>query len=109
MLGQTETVFGSQVRFVDAPEDVASQGLLGQQADRNIRHVGSENAYDPNQSHYTKLVNDKNPEYSQDKSVSYPTGYTKYIANPNVPVNITKKSDNSTSYDFPPGAAGERA
>lgn len=79
-----------------------SQALIGQRADHHI----SENSYDPKNtkphSHYTKLVPNDGEQYSQDKSVSYPTGYTKFQHNANVPLKILKQpTDHSTTYDFP--------
>ena len=76
------------MRFVDGhkdSQDVSSQVFAGTKAERHINHIGSENSYDQKQSHYTKLVPNKDGEYSEDKSVSYPTGFTKYQANPNLP------------------------
>ena len=69
------------------------------------QHIGSENSYDAHHkphSHYTKLVPNDGEQYSQDKSVSYPTGYTKFQHKANVPLKILKQpTDNSTTYDFP--------
>ena len=44
------------------------------------QHIASENSYENQKphSHYTKLVPNDGEVYSQDKSVSYPTGYTKF-------------------------------
>lgn len=61
MLGQSGTVFGSQVRFMDghraSEENIhTSQVVLGQKLETHIKHIGSENAYEERHSHYTKLV-----------------------------------------------------
>ena len=75
------THFGSQVRFVDGvPSENnnyhQSQVEPGRVMTKNIAsEVGdAENK----QSHYTKLVPNDGDQYSINKSVSYPTGYTKF-------------------------------
>ena len=59
---------------------------------RMNKDIASDNAgeADNKQSHYTKLVPGDGDQYSINKSVSYPTGYTKFQHKANLPLKIVK-------------------